>query len=215
MKEVERVLFDFSGEEISDAVGRLEHILCSRHWSDRGLPCEDDWAELLLRLLTIGGISVYKRYYEPRLDASCEIRNRAGLYQSLMRKRGTSQALLDIAGIFGKYDFDGKKTIYNALFFPELSAYVRYGGLTTERLFELFSQDDCDMVIIFQDLYQGGEAAFYAFTRPMPRELFMDEIAQLRQRRISVLDEAARKIAKPYDGVFPHVPVLPKEADTK
>jgi len=209
MPEAERVPFDFSGDKGLEAAGRLEDILCSGHWSDRGPNYKDERTRLLIRLLHIGGIAVYKRIYNRRTDASPELRRRAGEISLFMHKEYAGQTLIDIADIFSAYEYDAGRTVYNSLFFPELKVYVRCGGLAPDKLFEFLEQDGCDTVMLFPDAY--GEDFFYAFVRVMPREDFLSALEEMRENILEAMHEALRKAEK--NGSLPSFPVFPDVED--
>ena len=207
MADMEQIPFDFSVESaVLDSMRTLEDIMCSGHWSDRTLNYNDEHTILLLRLLDIGGVRVYKRGYSRQTD-SPEIRRRAGDINMFMNKRYVGRTLLDIAGIFLEYEYDARRTIYNSLFFPELKAYVRCGGLPPNRLLEFFAQDGCDMVLLFHDEQSDEGYCFHVFTLAMPKELFLEDLDRMRERINSALHEAMRKMEEHDDRVIP--PVIP------
>ena len=199
MAETERIPFDFSGDGSIESAERLEGILRSGHWSDRGPNYEDERTRLLLRLLHTGGIAVYKRSYIQRMDASLELMNRTREMNWYMRKRHVSQTLIDIANIFTAYEYDAGRTAYNSLFFPELKAFVRCGGISPDKLFELLEQDGCDMVMLFPDAY--GEDFFYTFSLAMPREEFLRKLEEMQGN----IAEAMRKANEKLGIAFPSI----------
>jgi len=211
MADVERIEFDFSGDGFLESSERLERILRSGHWSDIGPNYEDERTRLLLRLLDIGGIVVYKRIYNKRTDASPELRRRAGEISLFMHKEYAGQTLIDIAGIFSDYEYDAGRTTYNSLFFPELKAFVRCGGLSPEKLFELLEQDGCDAVMLFPEAY--GEDFFYAFSRAMPRENFLNALEEMQGNILEAMHEALRRAEK--NGSLPSFPVFPDIEETE
>ena len=200
MTETERIPFDFSGDGSLESAERLEGILCSGHWSDMGPNYEDERTRLLLRLLHTGGIAVYKRSYIQRMDASLELMNRTRKMNWYMRKRHVSQTLIDIANIFTAYEYDAGRTTYNSLFFPELKAFVRCGGISPDKLFELLEQDGCDMVMLFPDAYE--EDFFYTFSLAMPREEFLRKLEEMQEN----IAEVIRKVNEKLGMAFPSIP---------
>jgi len=205
MAEIERIPFEFNGDGILADAEKLEGILCSGHWSDRTLNYKDERTKLLLRLLQIGGVAVYKREYTPMTDASPEIRRRANELNMFMNKRNVSQMLLDIANIFFSHEYDGAKTIYNALFFPALKAYVRCGGLPPDRLLELLEQDGCEAVMLFPDIRAdaGDEDIFYIFMLAMPKDMYLDTLGEMREQIAKTIYEAMRKMEEKKEHITP------------
>lgn len=211
MPGVERVQFDFSGDKGLEAADRLEDILCSGNFGDRGLDYKDEHTLLLLRLLANGGIAIYKRAYTKRTDTPPEIRRRAGEINHIIRKRYVTQTLLDIADIFSEYEYDGGRTVYNSLFLPELKAYIRCGGLPPDRLFEMLEQDGCDMVLLFPDAQFAEGDFFHAFSRVMPREAFANALAEMNERILEAMHEASRKWEEQSGFKFPSFPDIEPE----
>ena len=207
---LERVSFDFSEGGGLGAVKHLEGILRSGHWSDRGLNYEDEQTMLLLRLLRIGGIAVYKRGYSRKAD-SPELRRRAEDINMFMNKRHVGQTLLDIAGIFSEYEFDGRRTEFNSLFFPELKAFVRYDGLPPERLLELLEKDGCEMVIHFPETSAGEDDVFYAFMLAMPKALFLEELEKTNERIMESIHDALQKANEKMGDIFPQISIWPED----
>jgi len=150
MDGIEQIKFDFSGDGGLENLKVLEDILHSGHWSDKPLNYEDERTILLMQLLQNGGIAVYKRGYEQK-EVTSEIRRRAEEINIYMKKRYVSGTLLDIAGIFLVHEYDKSKTEFNSLFFPELKAFVRCGGLPAYKLIGLLEQDGCEAVFLFPD----------------------------------------------------------------
>jgi hypothetical protein len=74
MEKMKQLQFDFRGDAGLDDLARLEGILCSSHWSERGINYKDVRTVLLIRLLQIGGVKIYKRLYDRKTDYSPEIR---------------------------------------------------------------------------------------------------------------------------------------------
>lgn len=188
VSDAKRITFDLSGDDSLASAKRLEGILSSGHWSDKGVNYEDERTMLLLRLLHIGGIAVYKRTYIQKTGASLDLNRRAMEMNWCMHKRQVSQTLIDIADIFSAYEYDAGKTTYNSLFFPALKTFVRCGGISPDKLFELLEQDGCDMVMLFPDAY--GEDFFYTFSLAMPRAEFLRALAGLQDKIMAAMQKA-------------------------
>lgn len=190
VENITQLSFDFND---IGALRRLEDILCSGHWSERGLNDEDMRTKFLLQLLQAGAIIIYKREYIQKFDASPKIQQRANALHLLMGKRNIGQAVLDIADIFFDYAYE-PKTIYNSIYFPKLKAFVRNGNLPPERLFELLEYDDCDTVMLFSDMQSDGGTFFHAIHRSMPRELFSKELEAMQGRQTEAMREALKQV---------------------
>ena len=200
-----RVSFDFSVDGGREALNSIECLLRSGHWSDRALNFEDEWTMFLLKLLRFGDIEVYRHGYE-RQEGSEEIRRRAGEFNMFMNKRNVSQTLIDIAAIFYSHEYDSRKTEYNSLFFPELKAFVRYGGIHPDRLLELLGRDGCGIVYLFSDAFPDDGDVFFAVTLAMPKDAFIKESGDIRERIWDAIGEAVRRADEKAGSIFPKIP---------
>ena len=200
---VKLVDFDFSADHYKQAVDKLDHILSADGWGRYGLLYDQDETILLTRLLHLGGIAVYEHTFPYKRDYTQEVRQRADLLGSLMRKRGVSEALLEMAELFPQ-EHDVKETYNKAVYFPELRAYVRCSGLSPEYLLELFERDGCDKVIVFPGWWlSDDESEYYVFELVMPRETFLTVFEAMRNKRFERLSEAIRNLP---DSVIPSPP---------
>ena len=210
MDGIERIDFDFSVDGGLGAVKAIEDILRSGHWSDRSLSIEDERTMFLLRMLRVGGIAVYRRMYIQK-EETPEILHRAKEFNMFMNKRSISQTLLDIAGIFPTQAYNSSKTEYNSLFFPELKAFVRYGGIDPNRLFDLLARDGCEAVFLFSDAYADEDNVFYAITLAMPKKEYLHELGIINERIWESIGEAVRKADEQVGSIFPPLPDLPDD----
>jgi len=209
MDGYERVSFDFSVDGSLAAVEYLEDILSSGHWSDRHLDYNDERVMLLLRLLRFGDIAVYKRAYPP-ITETPDLWCRARDMNMFMNKRYEGGMLLYIASIFSGYEFDGHRTEYNSLFFPELKAYARHGGLPPDRLLGLLEREGCEKVFLFPNDYKDDESVFFVFTLAVPKEQFLEELEKTNERIMEMIYEKARKNMVKYANLIPKIDKWPK-----
>jgi len=198
------VTFDFSLDGGFDAVKCLEVILRSNHWSDSPLDLEDEMTMLLLKLIRFGDIEVYKRVYSPATETP-ELRRHAQEINFVIKKRHISRALLDIADIFSGYEFDRQKTEFNSLFFPELKAYVRHGGLPPDRLLELLERDGCEKVYLFPNTYADNENAYFVFILACSKKHFLKELEKTNERVWEKIHVAITEAMEKSGNIFPDV----------
>ena len=108
-----------------------------------------------------------------------------------------SSSLLEVAHFFGNREYDISRTIFNALYYPELQAYIRLGGITPDRLFEMLEKEDCKAVILFTDtLPANGVDCFYIISCAMPKDEFLKELEAMQERMLSEMHEALMRTAK-------------------
>lgn len=211
MEGFERVDLDFSINGGLAAVKYLEDILSSGHWSDRPLDLNDEWTMLLLRLIRFGDIAVFKRVYAPK-KATPELMRRAHDLNMFIKKRHDGGILIDVANIFAGFEYDGRKTEYNSLFFPELKAYVRCGGIPPDRLLELLWQEGCETVFLFPVRYAEYDDAYFAFTLTEPKGQFLEEVEKTHDRISDMMHEIARKLEEKNGHLFPKLDFeIPKD----
>ena len=204
--KIERVDFGFSTGDGNAAVKTLEHILRAGRL-DKSLNYPEHMPMFLLKLLRFGDIAVYKYRYE-RQQESPEILRRAVELNWTISKRIKSQILFDIAGIFSSYEHDVSKKLFNAPFFPDLKAYVRYGSLPPYKLIEFFEQDGCENVFLFHDNSKNA-GIFYIFSLTVPREQFLSQLSELKERICEEMYYAMLEASKKLGSVIPPVPDLP------
>ncbi len=183
------MVFDFSPEGGRAACQKLERILSSSPWSTGGLNWSDDYTLLLLDLINSGSIEVIERRFALRDDYSDEEQSRAKRLTQLMRKKKVNAFLLHFSSRFPRQENDSQKTMYNALFFPELMTYIRCGNLGAEKMFDMFMLEGCNTVTVAPE-YQGSnsDGVAYSFVRAMryvKLKASVDEIWDKRQRAIS------------------------------
>ena len=204
MGKIERIDLDFSIDGRLEALKTIEDILRSGHWSDVPLDYQDEWTMLLLRMLRVSGITVFRHFYT-RQEETSEIMRRAYDINMSMNKRSISQTLLDIAGIFFANEYDVSKTEYNSLFFPKLKAFVRYGGISPERLLRLLERDGCDTVFIFSDSHTFAGIAFHALKLAMTKKEFLAEYRKINERIWDAISDAVRSANEKSGNVFPPI----------
>jgi hypothetical protein len=202
MDSTERVDFDFSMDGGHKALKMLDDILHSGHWSNVPLSYEDEWTMLLLRMLRVRSIEVYRHFYV-RNEATSKTKQCAYEMNMHMNKRSISRTLLDIADIFCNHEHDASKKAYNSLYFPELKAYLRYGGINPERLLDLMERDGCDTIFLFSDANDDSRNTYYAFTLAIPKAEFSDEYNKIKERVWDAIFDAVQSANEKASDIIP------------
>jgi hypothetical protein len=202
MDSTERVDFDFSMDGGHKALKMLDDILHSGHWSNVPLSYEDEWTMLLLRMLRVGSIEVNRHFYAST-EATPKTNQRAYEMNMHMNKRSISQTLLDIADIFCNHEHDARRKAHNSLYFPELKAYLRYGGINPERLLDLLERDGCETVFLFSDAYDDNRNVYYAFTLAIPKTEFSDECNKINERVWDAIFNAVQSTNEKLGNIIP------------
>ena len=214
MDGFKRVEFDFSVDGGLAAVNQLEDIISSGHWSDRSLDYNDERTMLLLKMLRFGYIAVYSRSFSPITESEAEapeLWRHARDMNLFVNKRYDGGILLDIADVFSEYEYDKNKTEFNSLFYPELNAYVRSGGLPPYRLLELLERDGCDKIFLFPGNSTDKDDVYYLFALAVPKKRFLDELEKMNERIMETMFEVSRRIAEQTKDIIPPIKFdLPK-----
>lgn len=186
---------DFGGDS-GMAAEKLEYILNTGHWTWHGLRPENKMDSILVYLVKSGGVEIYRKEYPCKgiKDVSEEVWRSARMMSGLARKRDTYGGdSINAAYIFREYEYDPPMSKHGALFYPELRAYLRCGGLVTERVLELLETEGCDSLIVLPAIsnsYPNEEV--YTLHRTIPRENLASAMDNIRTQRQEEMLEAMR-----------------------
>ena len=187
----EPMVFDFDEDGGMSAVRKLESILCSSGWSRAGLDFRDERTVLLAQLVRAGGLVIFERRFTLVHDYTDEERSHAGLLSDVCGKRSGSPFLLYWSRLHPGKEPEYTARLHNALFYPELRAYIRCGDLTAEKLFDLFEHEGCDMVAVAPDyVLSNTEGAYYIFCLAIPKAELAAMLESLREKHRNELSEA-------------------------
>lgn len=205
MNGFNRIEFDFGTDSSFAVVKQLEEILSSGHWSNRPLDIKDELTMLLIKLIRFGDIAVYKRTYHSVAETP-ELRQRAEEINLFINKRHISSTIIDIADIFSGYLYDRCRTEYNSLFYPELKAYVRHGGLPPDKLLELLESDGCEVVFLFPNTFADDDKLYYAFSLTLPKDKFLEELDTINNRIMEKVYDAMLDAMEKSEYIIPDIP---------
>ena len=189
MEHKDPIILDFSGD-VTEALNLLESILYTSGWNNHiraylDTPNED---KLLFSLIREGAIAVGEVYYTFTRDIPEDIQSRANKYFHRLRKREIDSIYLNAVNYFSRHEPDIEKTDNGALFYPAISAFVRCGNLSPQRLLELMQTDGCERVIVFgsglrYDKEQPWEV-FRSFEMRAPKEYILQKLNDLQEERM-------------------------------
>jgi hypothetical protein len=183
---MEKILFDFEKDGIK-AFDRLDSILFSSNWKHLTISKElsDTETRLLFPLVRSDLLRIFECRYAPSYGPSTELRRKAGQLAYLLHKRHVSQSLLDVLTLFAEHEPEPYRNEFNAMFYPDLKAYVRCGDLTPKNLFEMLGIEDCEKVFIFQDTsISENESAYYIIECTLPRQKLFEILEEMRQEAV-------------------------------
>jgi len=202
-------MLDFSGD-IIESIRKLESILYTSGWNKYFMIRSDIQNEdkLLVSLIREGAIAVGEVYYTFTYDFTEELKEKAQKYfYRLKRKRNMDSIYLNAVNYFSKYEVDIEKTDNDALFYPDLKAYVRCGDLSPQKLLELMKKDGCERVIIFGNgIYQDKEhpwEEFHSFVMQAPKTYILERLEKLEEEVLETIRIALNKAGS--DDVIPSI----------
>lgn len=120
----------------------------------KGLSIDLGYAEetqLLFALLRCEVMKIYECDCLYKIEFTEDFRREANKTANLLQKRSVTHPLYNALLMLSEYAPDLQRTLHNALYYPELRAYLRCGDLSPETLFELLGTGDCDKIILFHD----------------------------------------------------------------
>ena len=93
---------------------------------------------------------------------------------------------------------------YNALYYPALKAYVRFGDLYPVKLLAMLEEDQCNCVTLFRDCVDSNaEDRFFIFTLGIPKADYLALVEQARAQRAEDLLQAVMVCNANSNVVFP------------
>ena len=184
---MEQLSFEFNKDGLK-AFDRLNSILFTSGWNSLHLHEQliDEETKLLFSLLQHNIIRVFECIYAHKYNFPEEFMRNANFIACVLRKRSVHNALYNALDIFSDYAPDLSQTENNALFYPDLKAFIRCGDLSPAKLFELFEKADCEKIILFQDAcISGKESAYYIFECTLPKQVLNDLLQKMRDKRLA------------------------------
>jgi len=201
----EQVLFDFVNH-YSESMEMLDNdILYASGWGH--YPLDETNADFLLGLLHHQQIRVYSQKYSLVGDVSADAHRKAVKLARLVGKRKTS-SVLHALRIYQRYEPQKIKNEYNALYYPDLKAYVRFGTLRPSKLLDMLNQDSCNGVILFRDCVDSSqEDRFFIFTLGIQQSEYRTLIENAKEKQFEVLAKAIEMADLHSESIIPKYPL--------
>ena len=201
IEKPEQVLFDFASR-YSESMATLDNdILFTSPWGH--YPLNDPNGDLLLELLHHQKIMVYSQKYPLERDFSAEDHRKANELADLVGKRNTA-SILQAVRIYDKREPLKQRNEYNALYYPDLKAYVRFGILHPEKLLDMLNQDNTNAVILFRDCVDSDtEDRFFIFMRRIQLSEYRAIMENAKEKQIDALRKALELADSQSESVFP------------
>lgn len=180
---MEQILFDFEQDGIK-AFDRLDGILFSPNWNHLPISKElsDSETRLLFPLVRSDLLRIFECRYVPNYNPSTELRRKANQLAYLLHKRHVSQSLFDVLTLFAEHEPEPYRNEFNAMFYPDLKAYVRCGDLTPKNLFEILGIEDGEKIFLFKGTsVSEKENAYYMIECTLPRQKLFEILGEIRQ----------------------------------
>ena len=200
----EQILFDFVNRYSESMATLDDDILFASPWGR--YPLDEPNGELLMELLQRRQIRVHAQKYALVYDSSADDHRRAQKLAGLFGKRNAG-SLLHALRIYQKYEPLKRRNEYNALYYPDLQAYVRFGILHPTKLLDMLNQDDVNGVVLFRDCVDSyTEDRFFIFTLGVPQSEYRAIMENAKEQQFEKLCEAAEMANARCAVIFPDLP---------
>jgi len=202
---MEQIFFDFTNK-YSESVSILEgHILFT---SGRAhLPFYEPETELLTVMLQTEAVVVFKNKYPYGIDYPDEIANKASAAEMYLPNRRSNYPIQSALSLFAPYEPEPIRNSHNALFFPDMKAFVRFGDLQPSKLLTMLGESGCDKVCVFPYACESAtEDAYYSFERRIPKEQFDTVMKKLQDLQADRLTQALYEANKKHENIIPDIP---------
>lgn len=201
INEPEPIIFDF-GSRWKESLDLLESDILftsgRAHYSFM-----DPDGKLLMALLQRRSIRAYAQKYLLTHEATPEEYREADRLASLVNKRN-SGSVLQALRIYKNHEPLDRSNEYNALFYPALNAYVRFGNLYPAKLLAMLREEQCNGVTLFRDCVDAdAEDRFFRFTLGISKADYLALIAQEQERRAENLAQALRAYQAKSESLIP------------
>jgi hypothetical protein len=198
----EPVAFDFN-DSWQEGLALLDEIMFTS--GRTRYPTIDPDGELLIELLREGDIGVCAQKYSLARDTSPEEYHAADRLAEWINKSNTG-SLLHALPLFEGHEPLYRCNEYNALYYPALKTYVRFGDLYPTKLLAMLGEEQCERVILFRDCADSStEDRFFIFALGIPRADFLALMEQVQEKRAQDMAEALQVAAAYTEGIFPEV----------
>ena len=165
-------------------------------------PITDPDGQFLIGLLKRQYIRVHAQKYSLKEEFTPEEDQTARHFAMSLNKR-SSGAIEHALRIYSKYEPLDRRNEYNALFYPALKFYVRFGALHPTKLLAMLEEERCDGVVLFRDCVDSStEDRFFLFTLGIPKANFLSLMAQEQEQRMEELVQAVLAASVGSEGVF-------------
>ena len=106
--------------------------------------------------------------------------------------------------VFRGYDPITRRNEYNALYFPDLTAYIRFGNLRPDKLLEMLEEDGCERAILFRNCVDSStEDSFFVFTLGISKSDYHVILENAWEKRQAAMFEALNAMAEYREGIIP------------
>jgi len=123
----------------------------------------DDWnADLLIELIHRQQVGVFAQKYSLEKDPDIDYQ-KVNEIVDLIGKR-TPGLISHALRIYKDHKPLKRRNEYNALYYPDLKVYVRFGNLRPVKLLDMLTEENCNGVILFRDVVDSDtEDRFFIF----------------------------------------------------
>ena len=200
----EQILFDFVGRYSESMTTLGNGILFASPWGR--YPLNEPNADLLLDLLQHQQIKVYAQKYSLETDSSKDDHHKAQELADLVGKRSTA-SIFHAVHIYQGYEPLKRRNKYNALYYPDLKAYVRFGTLHPNKLLDMLGEDNVEGVVLFHDCADSTfEDRFFIFILGVQQSEFQAIMENSKEKQNEALIEAIKQAGSRGINIIPECP---------
>lgn len=185
----EPVVFDFENRWQESLAVLDDEILFSSGRS--GYPITEPDGKLLIGLLHRQFIRVHAQKYSLSYEATPEEHNEVRHYAMMVGKKRYTGSVAHALRVYRNHKPLDHGNKYNALYYPSLKAYVRFGDLYPAKLLAMLEEEQCNGVTLFRDCADSNtEDRFFILTLGISKSDYLALMAREREQRAEEMIQA-------------------------
>ena len=195
------VAFDFGGQW-KESLSLLENEIM--YTSGRTYyPFTDPDGELLISLLHRQCIRVFSQKYELEHKDTQEDYQEAQYLAGLIGKRNAFSMLQGLR-VYREHKPLEQRNEYNALYYPDLKIYVRFGDLNPAKLLAMLGEEQCNAVVLFRDCADSSTLdRFFIFALGISKDGYRAVMEEEQSRRDEALFAALQAVRERTESIIP------------
>jgi len=171
-----------------------------------GYPITEPDGKFLIGLLHRQFIWVHAQMCSLSYEATPEEHNEARHYAIMVGKKRYTGSVANALRVYRNHKPLDQGNKYNALYYPTLKAYVRFGDLYPAKLLAMLEEEQCNGVTLFRDCADSNtEDRFFIFTLGISKADYLALMAQEQEQRAEELYQALMACQAKSEIVIPEI----------